>query len=198
MRAVYKKLERAEQENERLTKEKNELQAEYDKKSDAYSNVNGIISFYKNKVRLAAYAPNEKDKVCGWIENSFADTLLLTPRAKNEMKKYSGAMDTALFFDGIIYLHGYSLYRRGEITDKELELYAADAGWEACFSGTEAVKLYKAEYSAKYEDKTYILDQHIKYGVKSQNLIRVYFTWDERLKKIVIGSMPEHLPTVKF
>lgn len=197
IRAANKKLERAMQENERLISEKDRLQSEYEKMSSAYSDVSGIISFYKNKVRLAAYAPTENDKVCGWIENSFADTLFLTTRAKNEMKKYSGAMDTALFCDGIIYLHGYSLYRRGEITDKELEMYAADGGWEACFSGTEAVKLYKAEYSAKFEDKTFILDQHIKYGVKSQNLIRVYFTWDEKLKKIVIGSMPEHLPTVK-
>lgn len=197
IRTINKKLERLLQENERLTSEKNMLQSEYKKMSSAYSDVSRIISFYKQKVRMTANAPNEKDRICNWIENNFAETLILTQRAKNEMKKYSGAMDTALLCDGIIYLHGYSLYRMGEITDKELELYASDAGWEACFSGKEAVKLYKSEYSVKYNNVTYILEQHIKYGVKSQNLIRVYFTWDDKLRKIIIGSMPEHLHTVK-
>lgn len=42
-----------------------------------------------------------------------------------------------------------------------------------------------------------LMDQHIKYGIKSQVLIRVYFTWDDEAQKIAIGYMPGHLPTVR-
>ena len=198
IRTIQKKLDRSGEELQRMTEEKKALQAEFDKMTASYNEVSKVIAFYKNKVRLTAYAPNEKDKICSWIESAFADNIVLASRAKNEMKKYSGAMDTALLCDGIIYLNAYSLYRKGVLDAKELERYAADVGWEVCFSGMEAVRVYKSEYSARIGEKTYVLDQHIKYGVKSRNLIRVYFTWDEQLKKIVIGSMPEHLPTVKF
>lgn len=45
--------------------------------------------------------------------------------------------------------------------------------------------------------KQYTLDQHIKRGTQAEELIRVYFCWDDELKKIIIGSMPKHLATIR-
>ena len=56
--------------------------------------------------------------------------------------------------------------------------------------------MFKADYSTSFEGKTFPLDMHIKYGVSTQSLIRIYFTLSEELKKIIIGYMPGHLATV--
>lgn len=57
--------------------------------------------------------------------------------------------------------------------------------------------MYRAEYTVTIDSASYTLDQHIKHGVHAEELIRIYFCWDEKLRKIIIGSMPEHLATVK-
>ena len=47
------------------------------------------------------------------------------------------------------------------------------------------------------DGQKYILDMHIKHGVSAACLLRVYFCYDETLQKLIIGSMPEHLATVR-
>lgn len=63
------------------------------------------------------------------------------------------------------------------------------------------IKTY-SDYKIKYFDghtgrKTEsALDFHLKCGVDSEHLIRIYYLHDDNKKLIVIGSMPEHLPTM--
>ena len=113
------------------------------------------------------------------------------------MKKYSGALDIAILCDGIVFLKAYSEFRRKEISDDEFNMYAQRNNWEVQSSGKEAIKIRKSDYTMTYEGRQYILDLHIKHGVKSEELIRVYFCWDDDLRKVIIGSMPGHLATVK-
>ena len=113
------------------------------------------------------------------------------------MKKYSGELDVALLCDGLLYLSGYARYKRKEIDAEVLERYAEMNHWFVEPCGAECLKFFAEAYSCMIGTKKYLLDYHIKYGIKSEQLIRIYFCWDDKLKKIIIGSMPEHLPVMK-
>ncbi len=58
-----------------------------------------------------------------------------------------------------------------------------------------ALRIHRDDYEVLVDGDKYLLDMHIKYGVSSQVLVRIYFCWDEKTRKIVIGYMPEHLAT---
>ena len=155
----------------------------------------------RHQMRLAVNDQRTRDylsgDVCKWIENSFPEEIIVAPRAVSEMRKYSGALDIFSLCDGIAYLAEYARYRQQKLSADELELFAEYGGWDIQGCGKEALKMFRTEYTVTVGGKQYILDQHIKHGNKSKDLIRIYFCWDAELGKIIIGSMPEHLATVR-
>ena len=76
-------------------------------------------------------------------------------------------------------------------------MYAERCHWEIQGCCKEALKMHREDYTVTMNGHPYILDQHIKHGVHADELIRIYFCWDDDLGKIIIGSMPGHLATVK-
>ena len=66
--------------------------------------------------------------------------------------------------------------------------------------GSGDVKKLSRHYKIKYDRndgngrKEYPLDMHLKSGKHNDNLIRIYFNYDEVNSRIVIGSLPKHLP----
>lgn len=65
----------------------------------------------------------------------------------------------------------------------------------ACFARREKAK-EKPEYSVRDGDVTRVLYDHFKYGNSRNNAeqFRMYYFWDEKRQRIVIGKMPSHLP----
>lgn len=122
--------------------------------------------------------------------------MFVAPRAASELRKHTGYLDIACLCDGIVFLAAYSQYRRQELSEETLSLYAEHKKWEVQGCGKETLKVHRSDYTVTIEGKPCILDQHIKRGVRSEELIRIYFCWDEENRRIIIGSMPEHLPTV--
>ena len=55
----------------------------------------------------------------------------------------------------------------------------------------------RTDYTVTVGSSQYTLDQHIKHGIHAEELIRIYFCWDDESRKILIGSMPGHLATVR-
>lgn len=153
------------------------------------------MQFYKDKVEIAAGFPTDKDMVCDWAEEQFSDTLVITQRARSELRKYHGSLDVALLCDGLLYLDAYAKTRNGELTEERLQLYTDQRNWEVSLCGREAVRLNESDYTVTHEGQKYILDMHIKYGNRAANLIRIYFCRDDETGKIIVGSMPEHLAT---
>lgn len=196
-RVYQKKIRQLEEENESLTEKYSKAVNDYSNILNSYNKMSDIISFYKSKSEVAAEFPTETAKVCDWLEDKFSEYFVVSQNARNLMKKYSGSLDVALLCDGLLYLSGYARYKRNEISEDILELYAQANNWSVDRCGTESVRVYPDIYSCNVGSKKYTLDYHIKYGVKSQQLIRVYFCWDDEIKKIIIGSMPGHLATVK-
>jgi len=197
LRNVTKRLEAETREREKVEAAFAEVENALQVIKSSYRNSSYIIDFYRQKSIDAANFPVELEKVCDWAEKSFSDRIEIAPRARSELRKYSGALDVATLCDGIYYLSGYALYRLGKITEEELALYGEVNGWEASWCGKEAVRVFESDYTATCNGNKYVLDLHIKAGVKSQQLIRIYFCWAEDMNKVLIGSMPEHLRTSK-
>lgn len=179
------------------TEEYNELKDVMAAKENAYRRSSELIQFYQQLYELAASFPKDKNEICDWIENCFSDDIIVAPRAATEMRKYSGSLDLFSLCDGIVYLSAYAKYRRQSISDEDLELYAIRSNWEIQGCGKEALKMFRTDYSVTVSGRQYTLDLHIKRGNQSEELIRIYFCWANELGKIIIGSMPGHLPTVK-
>ncbi len=183
---------------EELAKKNKALQEQFDSLKNASSHSNQIISFYQSKVAIAAASPTSCKGIGAWIQDQFSDTLILTARANTELEKYTRPIQTTILCDGIFFLHGYAKMRQQKITPDELCLYAEQGKWEVQPCGKMALQCYKNEYTIQYQQKNYLLEQHIKYGVNSQQLMRIYFCWSEELQRIIIGHLPEHLPVLTY
>ena len=197
VRVLQKTIERLESELRDKTEECEKINETMSAKEDSYKRSSELIQFYQQLYELSAAYPRDNDDVCKWIEESFSDELIASPRAASEMRKYSGALDLFSLCDGIVYLSAYARYRQQKISAEELELYANRGKWDIQGCGKETLKMFRTDYTVTVGGRQYLLDQHIKYGIKSEELIRIYFCWDNDLKKVIIGSMPEHLSTVK-
>lgn len=197
LRITQKKAASLQNELETKSAEYDKLREEFRQKQDAYQKNADLITFYKKQIETASAFPTHKDDICDWIEEQYSDNIILTSRAKSEMKKYSGALDIASLCDGVVFINAYAQYRKHILDDEKLRLYAERNNWEVQSCGKEALRVRKSDYTVTYNDTQYIIDLHIKLGVKSEELIRIYFCWDDALNKIIIGSMPEHLATVK-
>ncbi|MBQ3918029.1 MAG: hypothetical protein II695_00005 [Oscillospiraceae bacterium] len=197
LRSLNKRTAELERALEDKTAEADALERDAAEKADAYRRSAELMQFYKDYTDLAERFPTDKNDVCDWAEKTFGGHLVITSRARNEMKKYNRALDISALCNGIVYLDAYVRYRRGELSAEALSLYSERRHWEAAGCGKEALKLHRDAYSVSVDGHTYILDQHIKRGIRSEELIRIYFCWDDADRTVVIGSMPEHLPTVK-
>lgn len=53
------------------------------------------------------------------------------------------------------------------------------------------------KYITSLDGREYKLDRHLKKGSGSDDRhhFRIYYTWDSREKRVVVGHMPDHLPT---
>ncbi|MBQ8962091.1 MAG: hypothetical protein IJ071_12915 [Ruminococcus sp.] len=182
-------------ENEGLKVYISSLKNEYGSKEEAYKRAAELVSFYRQKAYDAAEFPTDKNSICGWVKKSFPERIYIAPQAETALRKYGGGLDTAILCDGIYYLDAYARYRRGEICGEELALYGESYSWEAAGCGSGALRLRRDDYEIEADGRRYLLDMHIKYGVSAKLLIRIYFCWDEEERRVVIGHMPDHLPT---
>ncbi len=66
---------------------------------------------------------------------------------------------------------------------------------EACFARREKAR-EKPEYSVRDGDVTRVLYDHFKYGNSRNNAeqFRIYYSWDDDARRLIIGKMPSHLP----
>ena len=173
---------------------KNNMQ-KFEERELAYKKSADIVNFYRKKASDAVCFPTRKDDVCDWIRKKFSDNIILAPRAENSMKKYNNSLDIGILCDGIYYLNAYADYRNGKINSQQLEMFSLDNNWEVEGCGKETLKARKSDYIANIDGSPYLLDFHLKRGVSSQVLVRIYFCRDEKSGRIIIGYMPDHLPT---
>ena len=140
-----------------------------------------------------------------WAEDSFGAHVQILSRAREELKNEANPK-IRMYCDAIEVLAlDYKPYRLGEITEEEFKRRSrsrGDSAFTITLSGEASVQRFSEKYKVKYDghgsdpNGRRTLDLHLKHGVDPQHLIRAYFFWDEAREKVVIGSMPGHLPVV--
>lgn len=137
MQHTAEALRKEQKKNETLTRELEssadnyqKLLEETEKKESAYRKSAELIQFYKQQIDIAARFPTDKNAVCDWIENNYASEIVVSSRARNELKKYSGSLDFSCLCDGIVFLSAYAKYRRQELSEDLLALYAERRHWD--------------------------------------------------------------------
>jgi hypothetical protein len=141
-----------------------------------------------------------------WIAEHYSDRIILHPRAINAAKK-SRFEDVGLIYAAVDFLGTEYWASRTAVPNKaadlrcqsDLKLRELKLDLAPAVSPTAAGREGK-EYIVKYPSGTSeerMLEQHLcKGNARDERFcLRVYFFWDEELKKVVIGWLPSHLDT---
>ena len=183
--------EEIEELGEKLTDRDNEIERLTKKAESSVPELN----FYKEKAAAAAKFPTRREDIDGWIEREFGGEIILHSSVKGSVVKYGRSLDLGVLCDGIYFLSGYVKNKRGEIKDSEFGFYKGAYNWEHALNSEQSINLFREKYTVEYKGTRRILDGHIKWGSSRDNWVRIYYFWDNDEKKIVIGEMPDHLPT---
>lgn len=130
-----------------------------------------------------------------WAEDN-ADRILIMPRVIAECKK-SEYGNPALFFQCLELLaETYRLVKLGQMQRETLKEQSVNLGLEIGGSvDPSRAGSCGDEYFVRYDGRRRFLDQHLASGSSRQArfCLRVYFFWDDELKRVVVGSAPGHL-----
>lgn len=157
-----------------------------------------LIEHLKNKLSR----PNKFSKIADWTRENFAGHLELTTKAERMLNVSDLSIDIDILCDAIEYLSTeYLDYMKNEITQNEMTSLMG-LKYNRPFTVvpvmdsiiTSAPEAYTTAYmTANNTLETRELNLHLRYGVNPETLIRIYFFYDDKEKKIVVGSLPKHL-----
>ena len=195
-RAMQKELKEKESELERLRRGLEAEKSIAAEKKAAYERSAHEAEFYKAYALMAANFPTDAKSVCDWARENFGGELAISNSAETDLGKFDESkLNIPQLCDALYFIDGYTKMLRGEISKNDLKMRNWRFNWEITPPGDIAQGMYKHEYKFIYKGRTYKMDMHLRRGNKSKNLIRVYFTYDEKLGLSIIGSMPGHLST---
>ena len=122
--------------------------------------------------------------------------------------KSAQGVNINLLCDAIDFLAtDYWEYRYQQLPTEEMNRRCSekyDRGFDVRKVGDMTVAYTPYEYKVKYQmtgtakAREYPLEWHLGVGSDPETLLRIYFFHDDTAKKIVIGSLPEHLPAVQI
>ncbi|MDD2484249.1 MAG: hypothetical protein PHQ50_04360 [Eubacteriales bacterium] len=174
-----------------LEKENKELKRQLGKHAE-------LIKDYEVRDQYPTTLPN----YVKWVEQYFDNDIILLPRAKDEIRKAKNC-DIEMMCDAIAVLaYDYKPRKLGRSTEEQYIEGCKSRGntaFEITLTGEASIMRYAEKYKVPYEGSQSkadrrTLDMHLKAGVDTKFLIRIYFFWDKDIEKVVIGSMPGHLP----
>jgi len=152
--------------------------------------------------------PKTHEEISKWVEKNFSGRLILHDKAKKLLESPDAKqVDVELICNALEYL-AFEYYdcRYNGLSEDEKNMICSDKygrTFEVTYQTSNLIEAMPAAYKIKYfknpntgKLRESPLDYHLKSGVKSQFLIRVYFLHDDDKKLLVVGSLPNHLPTL--
>lgn len=169
---------------------------------NTYKNLIDYFKSYKNR-------PQRTEDISAWVEERFKGRLIFHERAKDLIgRTKTSEVDLALICDALEFLSTeYRGWRIGELTEDERNNLSSEKYgrlFEVITDRSLSIDRYSADYKIKYKlgynGKLVesALDNHLKVGSDPQNLLRIYFLFDNEDKLIVVGSLPKHLSTMSY
>ena len=207
--AVLAQLQRQKEYSSRLEEEKAKLREDFTTEQDRLQieieNHLETIEFLKRRYDQ----PDDYEGIAAWVEEHFSDRLFLHPKAIARMLTRSNqcaAVD--LICDALDFLATDYWDMRYLQVPKDVMLTRCGEKYGRPFevkpTGQVTIEFTPGEYRIKYykdaqgKDRDSDLDYHLRVGNDPENLLRIYFLHDDSEKRIVIGSLPDHLRSVKI
>jgi len=144
--------------------------------------------------------PDTWDDLETWVELYGQGRLILHPKAAKAARE-SPFKDISLAYKAMDYLVRYYVPMRTRSAEdheafRRSKQVLAELGLEESDVGTaDEIKRYKHEYRRLYEGREVTLDRHLKRGVGfgGDFQFRLYFYYDDKAEKVLVGHMPTHL-----
>ncbi|WP_143524056.1 hypothetical protein [Rhizobium rhizosphaerae] len=185
----------AQQDTQRLQEEISQLKRE-NYRLRGLNERNGEADANDNKCRPLENYEDLKD----WAEEVLGRHIYIHQKALKDSSKNGHPDMLAKISDTLIAIRDFWIPSKllgGLDRKKAAENALASLGVEdeGCFTRREKAA-EKPEYSVQYNGITRVLYDHFKYGNSRQNSeqFRIYYSWDEDNKRLIIGKMPSHLP----
>ena len=141
--------------------------------------------------------PTKRDDVIPWIRENFSERIEVHPDAEKSFRKYATSdLPIGKFCGAVILLNAVADNRYGELSGDVLEELKTDAFpyCELSKSGFDRDTAPPAAFiRLAGESEKRLLNEHLKYSANTNSAFRMYFLFDDEHKRIVIGSMPDHL-----
>ena len=156
-----------------------------------------------------ARRPKQPGDIPEWVEKSFAGRMIFHQKAVRLISGTSpDEVNMPILCDALEYLATeYRDRRMGKIdSDEAIRLSSEKYGrtFIVTLVGEETAKYSPKDYKIKYKigkagkPVETLLDLHLKLGNTSDNLLRIYFLYDDEKDLVVVGSLPKHLKTKTY
>lgn len=142
--------------------------------------------------------PKTYEEMESWINRYYSEKIVLHGRAKRSIKE-AVFEDVELVYRCLMLLgNEYISLREGKISQDIFDQKCSDLGIEVtgAIANSRAGELGDT-YFVDYHGRKEKLEKHIKNKKVSRDpkaVLRIYFFWDDEEGKVVIGSLPQHLP----
>ena len=208
LEAYASQLQRQKEYSARLEEEKTKLREEFSLERD---NLQSEIETHLETIKFLQRRydqPRNYDGIEAWVTEHFSQRLFLHPKAISRMltKSYQCA-SVELICDALDYLATDYWEQRYKQLPKEIALTRCGEKYGRPFdvkpTGQVTIEFTPSEYRIKYfknaqgKEADSDLDYHLRVGNDPENLLRIYFLHDDAQRRIVIGSLPDHLRAVK-
>ncbi len=209
LEALTAQLQRQKEYSARLENEKSQLREEFaaerDRMQAEIDSHKATIEFLQRRYDQ----PKDYDGIAAWVGEHFSERLFLHPKAISRMlTKSNQCADVSLVCDALDYLATDYWEQRYKQLPKEIALTRCGEKYGRPFevkpTGQTTIGFAPSEYRIKYfkdaqgRDADSDLDYHLRVGNDTENLLRIYFLHDDARRLIVIGSLPDHLKTIKI
>ncbi len=209
LEAVSDRLRKQKEYASRLEDEKSIIReqssAEQDKLREEITRHLETIAFLKRKNNQ----PDDYEGIPSWVSRHFPDRLTLHEKAVSRLLTRScQCASVDLICDALDYLATDYWEMRYLQIPKEIILTRCAEKYCRPFDvkpvGQATIEFTPSEYRIKYFPDSQgrlcdsALDFHLRVGNDPENLLRIYFLHDDSRKRIVVGSLPDHLRSVKI
>ena len=182
------KLKSTREEAEYFLAENQDAEARAGKREKQLDEAKARVARLEEQLRSHGHTPlpNGWGDFVGWCERELAGSLVLSPRARREIKGARFA-DTPLAARCVLWLA--SKYRDGRLNGAGASLRIEESGIRNEPCGGDKVPL-------KWGGANRFADWHLKNGGNTRDparCLRIYYLWDEETRQVVIASMPAHV-----
>jgi hypothetical protein len=200
------KIQRLQDSIRRLEEDKDRLRAEIGARDEANRKRQAEQECHRLRQIQLQDRPQKPADVPAWVEKYFAGKMIFHERAQDMIQKVTpDRVNLPLLCDALEYLaEEYRDTLLGELHVLESNQRCSEKygrPFTVVSDKGPSIEMFPAEYKIKYtigfkgKPVDTALDLHLKVGHDPDNLLRIYFLYDKEQKRIVVGSLPEHLRT---